>query len=159
MENIKALVLIVCALGSTALLFVVWFIATQMGTRHYDINQNNKDISIKCTLKNGEYLLVYDKEYSGYDNYRFLVNDNILTYHQTEHLETKIINWKSDTTFVLDSTRPTGDSLNPIARRLNSLGIAYYEITQCKKDTLKFIFWRKPNIIINSGVFVHQKSH
>jgi hypothetical protein len=128
MKNFKTHMLFLLALASIFLIFVIWFIGTQMGTRYADLTKDDTSDLKKCSFKNGEYIAIYDKEYSGYENYDFLVNDNVITYHQTDHLETKLINWKNDTTFSLDSTRKIKDSLSTITKHLNSLGVAYYEI-------------------------------
>lgn len=46
------------------------------------------------------------------------------------------------------------DTLSDMQKQLNSLGIPFYEIINCNRDTFRFRFMRNPHITINEGKIV-----
>lgn len=115
-----------------------------------------KCIESHCELKNGTYKIVYDERFSDHPKLKFSIDNQVFKELDNNKEEYKV-DWISKTKFRLNSIKKRTDSLTDIEKQLNSLGIPFYEITNCKKDTLYFTYKHNLHITINSGKIIKLK--
>ncbi|MDW5290367.1 hypothetical protein [Formosa sp. PL04] len=107
-----------------------------------------------CELKNGRYKVVYDKQFSEYPKFEFEINGQNLTEINSEQNRNYIIENLGENTFQLKSLEKQTDSLTDFQKALISNGKPYYEITDCKNDTIEFTMRVNLHVFSHSGKFV-----
>jgi hypothetical protein len=110
-----------------------------------------------CELKNGKYKVVYDKEFSDYPKFEFEINGQNLTEINSDSNRKFTIETLGENSFRLKSLDKQTDSLSELQKALMSNGKPYYEITDCKKDTIDFTMRVNLHVISHSGKFVRIK--
>ena len=106
-----------------------------------------------CYLENGKYKVLYDKQFSNFSKFEFEVKGKTLTELNTDK---KVYSIKSlsENAFQLIPTVNQTDELTNIQKSLASLGEPFYEITNCKADTIEFIMRVNLHITSHTGKFV-----
>ena len=140
-------------IGSVLLITLTVFIGTAMGKRvsDLDLNQTNSN----CQLENGQYKVVYDRQFSEYPKFEFEVHgQNYLTEINSKSNRSYKIEKIGKNSFQLISLEKQTDSLTEFQKKLTSNGEPYYEITGCKKDTIEFIMRVNLHVTSHSGKFV-----
>ncbi len=107
-----------------------------------------------CKFENGKYKVVYDKMFSEYPSFEFEVNGQNLKEINSKSNRNYKIEKIGENSFQLKPFEKQRDSLTEFQKKLTSHGEAYYEITDCKKDTLEFIMRVNLHVISHSGKFV-----
>ena len=110
-----------------------------------------------CELTNGKYKVVYDKEFSNYPKFEFEINGQNLTEINSDSNRRFVIESLGENSFRLKSLEKQTDSLSEFQNALISNGKTYYEITECKKDTIDFTMRVNLHVISHSGKFVRIK--
>ena len=113
-----------------------------------------KSADINCHLKDGKYKVVYDEQFSNYPEFEFEVTGENLTEINSEQIRNYKIETIGRNSFRLKSTEKQADTLTEIQKALTSLGTPYYEIVNCKSDTIDFVMRVNLHIISHSGKFV-----
>ena len=108
-------------------------------------------------LKNGKYKIIYDKQFSNYPKYEFKVDGNDWFEMNTEKNQKYVIEKLDENSFRINPSEKQTDTITEIAKTLKTLGNPYYEITNCKKDTIEFILRVNLHVISYSGKFVRIK--
>ena len=117
-------------------------------TYGFKIAENN------CNFENGKYKVIYDKMFSEYPKFEFEVNGQNLTEINSKSNRSYKIEKIGENSFQLKPLEKKTDSLTEFQKKLTSQGQPYYEITDCKKDTLEFIMRVNLHVISHSGKFV-----
>ena len=107
-----------------------------------------------CKLTNGKYKVVYEEQFSNYPKFEFEINGQNLTEINSERNRNYIIENLGENSFRLKSLEKLTDPLNEFQKTLMSHGKPYYEITDCKNDTIEFIMRVNLHVISHSGKFV-----
>jgi hypothetical protein len=107
-----------------------------------------------CHLDNGKYNVIYDEQFSHYPNFEFEVNGRTLTKVNSNKKEEYIIKNLSERSFQLIPSQKQTNNLPELQKALISNGQPYYEITNCRKDTIEFIMRVNLHITSHSGKFV-----
>ena len=107
-----------------------------------------------CVLENGKYKVIYDKEFANYPKFEFVINGQSLTEINSESNRKYIIEMLGENSFRLKPLEKQTDSLTEFQKALISNGKPYYEITDCKKDTIDFTMRVNMHVISHSGKFV-----
>ena len=110
-----------------------------------------------CDLNNGKYKVIYDKQFSNYPKFEFKIDGENLTEINSESNRIKKKEKLGVNSFKLKSLEKQTDSLTEFQKKLMSYGKTYYEITNCKKDTIDFIMRVNLHVISHSGKFVRIK--
>ncbi|WP_198293568.1 hypothetical protein [Algoriphagus resistens] len=110
-----------------------------------------------CDLNNGKYKVIYDKRYSDYPKFEFVIDGQNLTEINSELNRRYKIENLGENSFRLKSLEKQTDSLTEFQKALTSNGQAYYEIADCKKDTLEFRMRVNLHVISHSGKFVRMQ--
>lgn len=110
-----------------------------------------------CVLNNGKYKVVYDKEFADYPKFEFQINGQSLTEINSNSNHKYTIETLGENSFRLKSIEKQTDSLTEFQKTLISNGKPYYEITNCKKDTIDFTMRVNLHVISHSGKFVRLK--
>lgn len=116
-----------------------------------------KSTNNNCVLENGKYKVIYDKEFTDYPKFEFVVNGQILTEINSESNRKYTIETLGENSFQLKSLEKQTDSLTKFQKALMSNGKPYYEITNCKKDTIDFTMRVNLHVISHSGKFIRIK--
>ncbi|MGM0636638.1 MAG: hypothetical protein ACQESK_11285 [Bacteroidota bacterium] len=114
----------------------------------------NNCAEIGCQLTNGKYKVIYDKQFSDYPKFEFEINGQNLTENNPEQNRNYFIENLSENTFRLKSLERQTDSLTEFQKALLSNGKPYYEITDCRNDTIEFTMRVNLHVISHSGKFV-----
>lgn len=114
-------------------------------------------VESNCVLENGKYEVIYDKEFTYYPKFEFVINGQILTEIKSGSNQKYRIETVGENSFRLKSLEKQNDSLTGLQKALISNGKPYYEITDCKRDTIDFIMRVNPHVISHSGKFVRIK--
>lgn len=105
-----------------------------------------------CELSNGTYKVIFDKSFEHYPRFEFVVDgDTIRKLHGSELFLHKKL---SDNSFEFKPLSDNSDSLTVFQKRLIGIGIPFYDVVNCKKDTLRFINRINLHVISHSGMFV-----
>lgn len=107
-----------------------------------------------CELTNGKYKVVYDEQFSDYPKFEFKINGQNLTEISSDSNHKYTIETLGENSFRLKSLEKQTDSLTEFQKALTSYGKPYYEITDCKKDTIGFTMRVNLHVISYSGKFV-----
>ncbi len=107
-----------------------------------------------CHLENGKYEVVYDEEFSNHSTWQFHLEEDRLTELAADPNSEFKIEWISDGQFKVQPIEKRTEPQTEIEKQLQSLGEPFYEITDCKADTVKFVLYRNADIIINSGKII-----
>ncbi|WP_246051440.1 hypothetical protein [Aequorivita sinensis] len=107
-----------------------------------------------CELKDGKYKVIYDKQFSEYPKFEFEINGQNLTEINSVKNRNYIIENLGENSFRLKSLERQTDSLTEFQKTLMSHGKPYYEITNCKNDTIEFTMRVNLHVISHSGKFV-----
>ncbi len=107
-----------------------------------------------CNLKNGKWKVVYDEQFSDYPKFEFELNGQDLTEINSKKNRLFKIEPIGKNSFRINSLEKQTDSLTEIQKALISHGNPYYEIIDCKKDTIEFIMRVNLHVISHSGKFV-----
>ena len=126
--------------------------ANFFGETSEDLAFNETEYS--CELKNGKYKVVYDKEFSEYPKWEFELNGKNVTEINSDLKRKYELEKIGKNSFRLNSREKKTDSLSEIQKALISHGKAYYEITDCQRDTFEFTMRVNLNVISYSGKFV-----
>ena len=110
-----------------------------------------------CELQNGKYKVIYDEQFSEYPKFEFEINGQNLTEINSKHNRNYIIENFGENAFRLKSFEKQTDSLTEFQKALMSNGKPYYEITDCKNDTIEFTMRVNLHVISYSGKFVRIK--
>ncbi|WP_432670707.1 hypothetical protein [Flavobacterium sp. SM2513] len=110
-----------------------------------------------CHLKNGKYKVIYDEQFADYPKFEFKVSGQNLTDINLETNRKYKIESIGENAFRLKSLEKETDSLTEFQKALTSHGQSYYEITNCKKDTIEFTMRVNLHVISYSGKFVRMK--
>jgi hypothetical protein len=110
-----------------------------------------------CGLKNGKYKVVYDKEFADYPKIEFIINGQSLTEINSDSNRKYTIEAVGENYFRLKSLEKQTDSLTVFQKKLMSNGKPYYEITDCKKDTIDFTMRVNLHVTSHSGKFIRIK--
>ena len=110
-----------------------------------------------CHLKNGKYKVIYDQQFSDYPKFEFEIDGQNVTEINSDSNRTFKIESIGENTFRLKSLEIRTDSLTEFQKALTSYGKPYYEITDCKKDTIDFTMRVNLHVISHSGKFVRIK--
>lgn len=113
-----------------------------------------KFADINCDLENGKYKVVYDEQFSDYPKLEFEINEQKLTEINSDKNRSYKIEPIGENAFRLKSLKKETDSLTEFQKKLTSFGQSYYEITNCKKDTIDFIMRVNSHVISHSGKFI-----
>ena len=113
-------------------------------------NYTHKD----CKLTNGKYKVVYEKQFSDYPKFEFEINGQNLKEINSEQNRNYIIENLGENSFRLVSLEKLTDSLTEFQKTLKSHGKPYYELTNCKNDTIEFTMRVNLHVISHSGKFV-----
>ncbi|GAB3823206.1 hypothetical protein [Pontibacter rugosus] len=107
-----------------------------------------------CGLGNGKYKVVYDEQFSDSPKFEFVVKGKTLTQINSSQKEVYLIKKLSEKSFQLIPTQKRADTLTELQKALISHGQPYYELKNCKKDTVEFIMRVNLHVISHSGKFV-----
>ncbi len=110
-----------------------------------------------CLLENGKYKVVYDKKFTDYPKFEFVINGQNLTEINSDSNRKYTIETFGENSFRLKSIEKQTDSLTEFQKALMSNGKPYYVITDCKKDTIDFTMRVNLHVISHSGKFVRIK--
>ena len=110
-----------------------------------------------CDLNDGKYKVIYDKEFSAYPKFEFEIDGQYLTEINSELNRKYEIEKLDQSSFRLKSLNKETDSLTEFQKTLMSQGKPYYEITDCKNDTINFTMRVNLHVISHSGKFVRIK--
>lgn len=110
-----------------------------------------------CNLKDGRYKVIYDEEFSDYPKFEFEVSGQNLTEINSDSKRKYKIEQIGNNAFQLKSQEKETDSLTDFQKALTSHGQPYYDITDCKKDTIYFTLRVNLHVISHSGKFVRTK--
>lgn len=110
-----------------------------------------------CELKDGKYKVIYDEQFSEYPKFEFEINGQNLTEINSVKNRNYIIENLGENSFRLKSLEKQTDSLTEFQKTLMSLGKPYYEIKDCKNDTIEFTMRANLHVISHSGKFVRIK--
>ena len=108
-------------------------------------------------MSNGKYKVIYDKEFLNYPKFEFKIDGENLTEINSKLNRRYKIEKLGENSFKLKSLEKQTDSLTEFQKALISNGKTYYEITNCKKDTIDFIMRVNLHVISHSGKFVRIK--
>ena len=108
----------------------------------------------KCGLKDGRYKAVYDDEFADRPQFEFEVDGQILTQINSDSKNKFRIEKLGKNSFRLKSFEKQMDSLTEFQKALTSHGQPYYEITDCKGDTINFTMRVNLHVISHSGKFI-----
>ena len=98
--------------------------------------------------------MIYDKQFSNHPKFKFEVNGKTLTELNSGKKEVYTIKSLSVRCFQLIPPKSYIDGLTNFQKKLASHGQPFYEITNCKKDTIEFILRVNLHITSHSGKFV-----
>ena len=107
-----------------------------------------------CELKDGKYKVIYDKQFSEYPKFEFVINGQNLTEINSNKNQNYIIENLGENTFRLKLLEKQTDSLTDLQQKLMSYANPYYEITDCKNDTIEFTMRVNLHVISHSGKFI-----
>jgi len=110
-----------------------------------------------CGLNNGKYKVIYDKQFSDFPKFEFEIVGQNLTEINSELNRRYQIESLGENSFRLKSIEKQRDSLTEFQKMLTSNGKPYYEITNCKNDTIDFTMRVNLHVISHSGKFVRIK--
>ena len=110
-----------------------------------------------CGLNDGKYKVIYDKQFSDYPKFEFEIVGQNLTEINSELSRRYQIENLGENSFRLKSLVKKRDSLSEFRKILTSKGKPYYEITDCKNDTIDFTMRVNLHVISHSGKFVRLK--
>ncbi len=110
-----------------------------------------------CGLNNGKYKVIYDKQFSGFPKFEFEIVGQNLTEINSELNRRYQIESLGENSFRLKFIEKQRDSLTEFQKMLTSNGKPYYEITNCKNDTIDFTMRVNLHVISHSGKFVRIK--
>lgn len=105
-------------------------------------------------MTNGNYKVVYDEQFSDYPKFEFKISGQNLMEINSERNRNYIIENLGENTFRLKSMERQTDSLTEFQKALLSNGKPYYEITDCRNDTIEFTMRVNLHVISHSGKFV-----
>ncbi len=108
-------------------------------------------------MNNGKYKVIYDKEFSKYPKFEFKIDGENLTEINSEFNRRYKIEKLGENSFKLIFVEKQSDSLSEFQKALISYGKPYYEITDCKKDTINFIMRVNQHVISHTGKFIRIK--
>ncbi|AFU67086.1 hypothetical protein P700755_000006 [Psychroflexus torquis ATCC 700755] len=108
-------------------------------------------------MNNGKYKVIYDKQFSNYPKFEFEINGQNLTETNSELNRKYKIESLGENSFRLKTIEKPKDSLTEFQKSLMSNGKPYYEITDCKNDTIDFTMRVNLHVISHSGKFVRIK--
>ncbi len=107
-----------------------------------------------CVLKDGKWKVVYDEQFSDYPKFEFELNGQKLTEINSEKNRLFQVEPIGKNSFRINSLEKQTDSLTKMQKALVSKGKPYYEIIDCKKDTIEFIMRVNLHVTSHSGRFV-----
>ena len=110
-----------------------------------------------CGLNDGKYRVIYDEQFSNHPKFEFEIDGQNLTEINSELNRKYKIENLGENSFRLKSLEKQNDSLTELQKMLISNGKPYYEITNCKKDTIDFTMRVNLHVISHSGKFVRTK--
>ena len=110
-----------------------------------------------CGLNDGKYRVIYDEQFSNHPKFEILLDGQNLTEINSELNRKYKIENLGENSFRLKSLEKQNDSLTELQKMLISNGKPYYEITNCKKDTIDFTMRVNLHVISHSGKFVRTK--
>ncbi len=113
-----------------------------------------KCVDNNCDLNNGKYKVIYDEQFSDYPKFEFEIDGQNLTEINTELSRKYQIENLGNNSFRLKLLEKQTDSLTEFQKVLMSQGKPYYEIKNCKKDTISFTMRVNLHVISHSGKFV-----
>lgn len=108
-------------------------------------------------MNDGKYKVIYDKEFSAYPKFEFEIDGQNLTEINSELNRRYQIERLGENSFRLISLEKQRDSLTEFQKMLTSNGKPFYEITDCKNDTIDFTMRVNLHVISHSGKFVRIK--
>jgi len=108
----------------------------------------------ECGLEDGRYKVVYDEEFSDYPKFEFEVDGQNLIELNSDLKRKFRIEQIGNNFFRLKSMETQKDSLTKFQKALMSHGQPYYEITDCRKDTIDFTMRVNLHVRSHSGKFV-----
>lgn len=108
-------------------------------------------------MNDGKYKVIYDKQFSDYPKFEFEIVGQNLTEINSELSRRYQIENLEENSFRLKSLEKQRDSLTEFQKILTSKGKPYYEITDCKNDTIDFTMRVNLHVISHSGKFVRLK--
>jgi hypothetical protein len=112
---------------------------------------------VGCKLEDGRYKVIYDDRFSDYPKFEFEVSGQNLTEINSDLKRKFKIEPINKNSFRLKSLEKQTDSLTDLEKALISHGHPYYEITDCKNDTIFFTMRVNLHVISYSGKFVRTK--
>ncbi|GGD24087.1 hypothetical protein [Flavobacterium orientale] len=110
-----------------------------------------------CEFKDGKYKVIYDKQFENYPAFEFEVNGQNVTETNSDSQRKFKMESIGKNAFQLNSLEKQTDSLTKFQKALASQGQAYYEITNCKEDTIDFTLRVNLHVISYSGKFIRIK--
>jgi hypothetical protein len=113
----------------------------------------------KCDqLTDGTYSVQYDDQYrKTHRDFKLVIKGGKAVAIRPNEKSSYGLKWVGENRFRLIKRGKKPDTLDPLQKQLRSLGEPYYEITECKPDTLWFTFYQNPHVVINSGVLIKEK--
>ncbi|AUC79647.1 hypothetical protein CW736_09840 [Nonlabens sp. MB-3u-79] len=110
-------------------------------------------LSLQCQISDGKYKAIHDKEFSHYTNYQFEIKGDSICF-ESDNSSIKIDRFDSGV-FVIHHPQINIDSLTEVQRYLvEDFKYSYYQIEECKGDTLKFRLGPNLHVTRTTGVLV-----
>jgi hypothetical protein len=104
-----------------------------------------------CRLTYGTYKVSYDQEEYQKLETEFIVSGDSLTIDMPGNRESFKINWLTDSSFDLETSREGRSQKTDISKELGSLGTPFYQLSNCTDKRIRFELKRNMHITISSG--------
>ena len=109
--------------------------------------------NLECQISDGTYKTIYDTEFSYYPNFKFEIDKDSI-YFEYEKNGLKIERLPS-MGFLVHHHEMNMDSLTKFQKKIiDDFKYSYYQIEECKGDTLKFRLGPNLHITSATGIFV-----
>jgi hypothetical protein len=110
-----------------------------------------------CRLTDGTYKVTYDQEEYQKLETEFIVSGDSLTIDRADKRESFKINWLTDSSFDLETSREVRTQKTAFAKELDSLGTPFYQLTNCTDKRIRFELKRNMHITISKGTLLRIK--
>jgi len=110
-----------------------------------------------CELTDGHYEIVYDKQFEGYPSFEFRVDGDTIRELNNDHPGLFVYERMKTNNFQFKPLQNWKDSLTDLQKKLVGLGDPYYEVIDCKIDTITFINRINLHVTSHSGKMVRIK--